>query len=487
MAEGMDDSLFGFLRMLCKGLEGQSKSLDSNLSKLRSHMIVSTDEIPEKLINDIEQDLRILHLERQDTSQDFLGLSNDWHKSLKAQSLDTEQKKLLAQVGNDFTESCSNLYLLPAKLNALLDLQLIVNDLKENGVSAEGDDHSEALKKVSNEMIQLLSQLNVPAECRSVYRELVDEIEENVFIDKLPNFINRITKIVEVVLGSKSEDFENYLQGLNEQLSEVQSFISNTQIMDSDSAVERSKADEQVRDSVVTIRNSVNNVGEISNLKQSVSVQLTQIVGAMDTLKSEELKRETSLQESYDALKKRVSVMERDAEKVQDYIEDERKKAREDALTGLPNRAAYNDIMTREIEDWKRYSNPLSLVICDLDYFKKVNDTYGHLAGDKVLNLIAKILCKGTRTSDFVTRYGGEEFAVILPSTSAKEAKKAMEKIRLSICKSPFNYHGKPIEISMSFGISETISGDDIESLFCRSDAALYRAKAQGRNCVCIG
>ncbi|MGB1239388.1 MAG: GGDEF domain-containing protein, partial [Pseudomonadales bacterium] len=88
---------------------------------------------------------------------------------------------------------------------------------------------------------------------------------------------------------------------------------------------------------------------------------------------------------------------------------------------------------------------------------------------------------------DFVTRYGGEEFALIMPSTDAESAKKAMEKIRLTVCKSPFNYHGKPISISMSFGISQAVEGDDIEKLFARADAALYEAKASGRNRVCIG
>ena len=123
----------------------------------------------------------------------------------------------------------------------------------------------------------------------------------------------------------------------------------------------------------------------------------------------------------------------------------------------------------------------------DLDHFKLVNDNYGHLAGDKVLTLVAKILGKGVRGADLVTRYGGEEFVMILPRTTAAQAGEVMDKIRRHICKIPFNYRGKPINISMSFGVSEAIAGDSIERLFSRADTALYKAKENGRNNVCIG
>ncbi|MGB1239643.1 MAG: GGDEF domain-containing protein, partial [Pseudomonadales bacterium] len=405
MAEGMDDSLFGLLRMLCKGLEGQSKSLDKNLSKLRSHMMASSESVPEDLITDIEQDLRILHLERREISQDFLDIGTSWRQNLGRHSLDKAQKERLKDLERDLPQSCNQIYELPAKLKTLLELQFALDNPTDEGDAVDcSEEFKPTLKEVGGEVVLLLSQLNIPVERRTLCRELVDEIESGFDLPSLPDIINRTTQLIEIALGSKSEDFENYLQVLNEQLSEVQNFITSGQDANLESQQERSKADEQVRDSVSSISESVSEATDLGKLKQTVSVQLNQIVGAMDTLKEEEKKRETTLKNSYDALKKRVSAMEADAERVQEFIEDERKKARQDALTGLPNRAAYNDIIHHEIENWRRYSKPLCLVVCDLDYFKKVNDTYGHLAGDKVLTLIGKILRQGSRASDFVTR-----------------------------------------------------------------------------------
>ena len=249
----------------------------------------------------------------------------------------------------------------------------------------------------------------------------------------------------------------------------------------------RLAADETIRDSVSSIRLSVEDSSKIEELQEALSEQLIHIVGAVDSLKNEEKKRDGDLLVTYKAMKKRIELMEQEAEKVQEFIEEERKQARKDALTGLPNRTAYNEIMTHQIEQFNRYKEPLSLVICDLDHFKKVNDSYGHLAGDKVLSLVAKILAKTTRNADLVMRYGGEEFAIVLPSTQAEKAAQTMDKIRRLICKSPFNYRGEPISISMSFGVCEAREGDSIESLFSRADVALYKAKGNGRNTVCIG
>lgn len=487
MVEGMGDSLFGFLRVLCKGLEGQSKSLDSSLSKLRTHMMNSEDEIPEELILSIEKHVRILNLERQENSQEFLDIGKSWQLSLNKFDLKLEQKQQLKDIANEFKDTKKNHYHLPANLKTLLDLQLAADDITAHASSLSDEDQTLALKKIADEMIQLLAQINLPPNPNNICGQLIGELQVDLKLASLPVIIAQITKIIASELAAKGDDFSNYLHSLNKQLNEVQGYIDTSQDIDKKSADARLNTNEQVRETVSKINRSVSEATKIGELKQSLSVQLEQIIGAMDSLKVEEQERDDDLLANNQALKKRISVMEQEADKVQEYIEEERRKAREDALTGLPNRAAYNDIMAHQLENWKRYKKPLTIVICDLDFFKRVNDNYGHLAGDKVLSLVAKLLFKGTRGSDFVTRYGGEEFAIIMPSTEAAKAERAMNKIRRLIGSSPFNYHGKPISITMSFGLSEAVAEDSIEDLFSRADTALYRAKEQGRNKVCVG
>ncbi|NRA22345.1 MAG: GGDEF domain-containing protein [Oceanospirillaceae bacterium] len=484
MTEGKGESLLNLLQMVCRGLEGQSESLDTNLTELRLHLMKSENAVSEELVKKIAQDIRILHLERQENNQDFLDVITDWLHSLNKISLSECQKTQLSELIKSIGQNDNSLYQLPARLKLLLDIQLSANQTtSQSGVSGP----FKLFKKIAGELSQLLELITPSTNNSSMYESLVSQLEQGVELDNLPKIINSIASLIEAEKALKGESFNSYLQGLNQQLTEVQGFLSKTLNIEDHSAKERKVADGTIRETVVSIRNTVQQATGVEMLQRALTVQLDRIVDAVDSLKNEEFKRDENLLVNYNELKQRLSSMEQEAEKVQEYLEKERRQARLDALTGLPNRTAYNEIMAYQIEQFRRYQQPLSLVMGDLDHFKLVNDNYGHLAGDKVLTLVAKILGKGVRGADLVTRYGGEEFVMILPRTTAAQAGEVMDKIRRHICKIPFNYRGKPINISMSFGVSEAIAGDSIERLFSRADTALYKAKENGRNNVCIG
>ncbi|MGB3623828.1 MAG: GGDEF domain-containing protein, partial [Ketobacter sp.] len=125
-----------------------------------------------------------------------------------------------------------------------------------------------------------------------------------------------------------------------------------------------------------------------------------------------------------------------------------------------------------------------SITIIDIDHFKKINDTLGHLRGDKVLKLVAREISQRLRSEDFVARYGGEEFVIIMPETDLQSALVATEKVRAAIESCPFSFNQQPIPITASFGVTSFENGDEIETCFERADKALYRAKELGRNRV---
>ena len=148
----------------------------------------------------------------------------------------------------------------------------------------------------------------------------------------------------------------------------------------------------------------------------------------------------------------------------------------------MPNRDAYQQRLEEELSRKARYGGPLTMVVADVDFFKRINDNYGHLAGDKVLQLLAKAMRKSLRDVDFIGRYGGEEFVILMPETNAEEALVATEKLRTKVESSPFNFRKERVPITMSFGISEFQTLEDGETVFERADKALYQAKAEGRN-----
>ncbi len=159
-----------------------------------------------------------------------------------------------------------------------------------------------------------------------------------------------------------------------------------------------------------------------------------------------------------------------------------------DGLTGLWNRGYLDHRLEGELNIARRYERRLSLLLGDIDHFKRVNDSFGHLFGDYVIQRIAEALSTHARRSDIACRYGGEEFALLLPSAGIDEAALVAERLRIAVEASPFHLRGTQLQVTISFGVASTEGLDPVtnESLIARADRALYNAKEAGRNCVHI-
>jgi diguanylate cyclase (GGDEF)-like protein len=166
-----------------------------------------------------------------------------------------------------------------------------------------------------------------------------------------------------------------------------------------------------------------------------------------------------------------------------DFIEMKR-QATTDGLTGILNRRAFREDAERAISHATRHRENLALICMDLDHFKAINDTYGHKAGDEVLVAVAAAMKTELRSADIFGRVGGEEFCVVLPHTDREGAIAAAEKLRQVIADLDFDFDGKPVKVTASFGLCRmSLVSRDLDALTVNADAALYRAKAEGRNC----
>ena len=169
------------------------------------------------------------------------------------------------------------------------------------------------------------------------------------------------------------------------------------------------------------------------------------------------------------------------------------KHATLDALTGFYNRHQLEVRMKQEVANAKRQQAPLCGIMTDIDFFKNVNDTYGHAVGDLVLKTIAKVIRGQLREYDIAGRYGGEEFSILLPFTEIHEAKMVAERLRcaiesktIDISKVNPDIETKNINITISLGIYELKENDNVEDLIIKADKALYQAKNTGRNKVVV-
>lgn len=301
----------------------------------------------------------------------------------------------------------------------------------------------------------------------------------------LKNVLRNITALIndhQSSLQKELNEIQSFLKKVTLRLKDLETHIHEVAVSELEARGHSESLRESVRNNVYTIRDDIEQADSIKNIKQCINQRLIAIEQSMDTfLESEQTRRQRS-EKHVKKLSKRIIDMKAEACKLQTRIREERYKAQIDALTGIPNRLAHDERMQQEFNRWQRYGQSLSLCVIDIDKFKNVNDSYGHKAGDKVLVTVAELCSSRIRDTDFFSRYGGEEFVLLLPGTALAQAQLLAENLRRDVDECDFHYAQEPVAITISCGLVEFREGDTTESAFKRADRALYAAKHAGRN-----
>lgn len=186
--------------------------------------------------------------------------------------------------------------------------------------------------------------------------------------------------------------------------------------------------------------------------------------------------------DAYESMQNKLNDAEQSLEKKTQEISAYLAEARTDGLTQIPNRRHFDDEIARRFSEWQRYQYKLSLLLIDIDFFKKLNDNYGHLVGDAVLKQVAQALVGATRDSDQVARYGGEEFAVILPSSDVADARLVAQRVCDAVRTTKMICDDLELNCTVSIGVAQALQSDSVTTLIRRADAALYESKEAGRD-----
>lgn len=335
------------------------------------------------------------------------------------------------------------------------------------------------LESVIAALTSLLEQLPLSADERAQAEQLRDELSHHINTKELDRIVSGATELVLTALDKSQKDFEQFLLTLDTQLAEINRFLGTQSNNDK---TNNSKAlNTAIKGQVGTLSQAMIDATDLRSLKTSVQEQLQAIVSSVDQFVSEENQREEELQAELQSMQTKLALVQGEAQAIKTRLQQETLRALTDTLTQLPNREAFNERLQMEHQRHLRYKNPACLALLDIDHFKQVNDQYGHLVGDRVLQYVAKKIKQSIRKTDFLARYGGEEFILIMPETQLEAAANALDKIRLAVANMPLDNIGS---VTLSAGISAFDNKEQAEHLVDQADKALYTAKGNGRNRV---
>ena len=302
-------------------------------------------------------------------------------------------------------------------------------------------------------------------------------------------------EMAQIELENAATSFLSFITGLKGKISEDFTYINNTFIMLLGHVKELEKTltrelggdgnikeierfEIKVNNQVGSIADSFNLHTTIDEIKGAVIEKLTKIKQLMSKRKKEEIRKAQKAQENIDKLKKKIVEAEKDAFVMSKKVEHFQSAATKDGLTDLYNRSAFDVNVKNSLKAFNKEQKPLSLVLFDVDKFKWINDTLGHVAGDKVLQKVAKCLKETFRKDDFIARYGGDEFAVVIGGLNEEMAQEKILKFRENFRKKRFfSSSTGDINITVSAGVTMAMEGDSPEDFIHRADTRMYEVK----------
>ncbi|HUN73658.1 MAG TPA: diguanylate cyclase [Steroidobacteraceae bacterium] len=356
--------------------------------------------------------------------------------------------------------------------------------------SADAASDSERDARIQTAMVAMLERLALLPELRPALAELLHERSiRDLKADELADGLERVARMVgeqRSRMQREKLEIEALLRQIDARLEELGAYLAG-EAADHDNAQESTRQlNLLVMDEMHELNTDVQRALDLTELRARVRVRLETINTHLQDFRAREEERLSTQVDRTGRLRVRIAELERESHNLQRTLQEEQRLAMMDALTGIPNRAAYDDRIEQEYLHWQQSATPISILAWDIDRFKNINDAYGHRAGDKVLRVIAQHLAQHVRGTDFVARYGGEEFVMILIGTASDQALVAADKIRTNIAKIGFHFRNKPVTVTASCGIAMFRADDTPDSVFDRADRALYRAKETGRNCCVI-
>ncbi|MFT5757670.1 MAG: diguanylate cyclase [Alteromonadaceae bacterium] len=484
------------LSQTCKGLD---VTIDNRLANLRSLLKKSAP------LADIETQInKISQLLQQYSSKNaanirsvhdqfhFTSLSLQKTKGLSAPL----RRKLRALINENDEIRDALVQYIPSLSDLLSFYDEVMNAKREDSPSAllnnqdqsTDDNNLQKPQLVDKQFIEKFSSILSELVLSDIHTMHISSIKAKLSIEMSnDNLFDHFFEVFDVIVEDLKQERNTakiFLSTLSETLSTVQSAVKTTLSIQNESTTKHNKLNLLLQKQVSSMALGLDNATSLADIKVDINAKLQLIAGTLKEKSALEYEQQQDLKSQMVDMANNVEDLEKQSKTFEKRFQEQQAKSMQDALTKLANRAAFDEYFTKKMVNYHHKNFDLVIVVLDLDDFKRINDTYGHTAGDKTLQVIANILQKYSGDNSFIARYGGEEFVLVLSEFNKNNTIKTLDKLKQQIAQLPFKFKNKKVCITVSIGASHVKADDNIHIAFERADTALYQAKAQGKNQV---
>ncbi len=489
-----------FIGKLMQACRGHDRELDNRLAKLKQKLegnppltsidadLIAIEKLLQQHSHTMEESISLTRAAIDLGSKQLKtikGFPEDTRRALKeflaspeSYGIGDHQKKVIRLL--EFYQQAIKIQLLPRKPLIPPSVE-IPTELSSPAPTDSFDIKAHA--QISDELQRLITELDFAG---AVGESLAD-IRRQLLGGITPALLAEVClQIIELIIEGTREErkaSQAFLSTLNESLSSVH--YSFTESLDEGRALQNA-----AHLSGQALERELAAIDRAMAAHDSPQILRGAISGHLDTIRrlqqerEEMANRERHLLTHLSNMEAKLRLMKDETAEYKKRLTIQKHKLFLDSLTQVHNRAALDERLELEYKRWLRYDTPLCLAIIDIDHFKHINDNYGHMAGDKALKVVAKALQNALRDTDFIARFGGEEFVVLLPNINPDKYQKPLENLRQTIKSIPFRFRDARVEITISIGATLFRTGDHTTDAFERADKALYSSKHSGRDQV---
>lgn len=488
-----------FIVRLSSFYEGFSGAIDSELKTLRSHLSGTPNfSLAAVSIEKLNKSLQSQEITLRKYSIDTVSSIEEATKQLqKIVFEDTELKALTTQQLiklNQPIDDIFSIYKLYAKAIALyrialnkqiVGLETSTSDTQTVDTSApKAQEDNPHYRSIMIELNQLIASYAQKKPDDRQLRDIKQRLEDGMNEDQLLKSCVVILRMIVQDAMSEASLTGKVIQGLHRSLGEIGSSVSATIEGSTTQFEQRQAGNEVLKQHLDSFEEVVSESHSLEALKAQTQDKVNTLLSTLQKQQVDDQQGQEDLIALLTSMQDRIETLQNQTSVYKKKLAEQAAQSRTDPLTRLPNRQAYNEKLDIAYAQFKQNNMPLTVAVVDIDHFKSINDRFGHAAGDKTLQVVSKYLKQQIGNNEFIARWGGEEFVMLLPNTPMKHIEAKLNEIRTALSQMPFKFKQQKVQITASFGATSFRKNEDKEAVFERADEYLYKAKRNGRNLV---